>query len=75
MAPIVDGLAKEFEGKVDFRIIDVNFSESQNLVNSFRIQYVPTFAFATEEGKVVELYIGGISESDFRKKIESLLER
>ncbi len=75
MAPIVDRLKKEFEGIVDIRIIDVNLAQNQNLVNSFRIQYVPTFAFATREGKVTEIYIGGISEGDLRKKVQSLLEK
>lgn len=72
MAPIVDRLTKEFDGKVDVTVVDVDQQANQELVQRFRIDSIPTFAFIDRNGNVVELFIGGTSEEMLRQKIQQL---
>lgn len=72
MAPIVDRLTKEFAGKVDVKVIDVDQQANQELVARFKINSIPTFAFIDRNGNVLELFIGGTSEETLRQKIQEL---
>lgn len=75
MAPIVDRLTKEFDGKVDVTVVDVDQQANQELVQKFRINSIPTFAFIDRNGNVIELFIGGTSEETLRQKIQQLAEK
>jgi len=72
MAPIVDRLTKEFAGKVDVKVIDVDQQANQELVAKFKINSIPTFAFIDRNGNVLELFVGGTSEETLRQKIQDL---
>ena len=56
MAPIVDGLAQQYQGKVSIRKIDAN---NDPAAQSLNIQGVPTFVFIDSFGKVLERQLGG----------------
>jgi len=49
MAPIIDDLAKEFEGKV--KVGKVNVDENRNLAGSFGVMSIPTLIFFKEGEK------------------------
>ena len=56
MAPFVQGLADEYQGKVALRKTDAN---SDPAVNQFNIRGVPTYIFIDSTGKVIERVEGG----------------
>ena len=60
MAPVVDGLAQQYQGKVSVRKIDANNDPSAQSLN---IQGVPTYVFIDATGKVVERQLGGNPEA------------
>jgi thioredoxin 1 len=57
MAPFVQGLADEYQGKVAMRKLDAN---SDPAVNQFNISGVPTYIFIDSTGKVIERVEGGL---------------
>ena len=70
VAPIVEELAKEYEGKVNIGKCDVDSND--DLVAMFRIRSIPTLVFF-KGGEVVGTHIGVISRNDLKAKIEALL--
>ena len=74
MKPIVDGLRKQYEGKVEFRIYNVDSpgSEGVELANKMGIQYVPTFVFANADGSIVEQKVGELSKDTLVAKLNAL---
>lgn len=70
VAPIVEELAKEYEGKVNIGKCDVDSND--DLVAMFRIRSIPTLIFF-KGGEVVGTHIGVISRNDLKAKIEALL--
>lgn len=56
MAPIVGGLAAEYQGEVGVR--DINTSTDETAAK-FDIQVVPTYVFLDSSGKVVDRQEGG----------------
>jgi thioredoxin 1 len=55
IAPTIDALAEEFEGKV--KVCKVNVDENPNLAVRFSIRAIPTLLLF-KEGKVVEQLVG-----------------
>jgi len=49
VAPILEELSKEFEGKIN--IYKVNTEEQQELAGAFGIQSIPSLLFCPKEGK------------------------
>lgn len=72
MKPVVDGLTKQFAGKVEVRRLDANAQETQQLANTYNVQYVPTFVFVDKDGKTVDQVVGELSEQQLKQKFESL---
>lgn len=70
VAPIMEKLAQEYDGKVV--IYKVNVDQERNLASSFGIQSIPTVLFLPKEGKP-NMASGALSEAEYRKAIESLL--
>lgn len=56
MAPVVDGLAADYQGKVTVRKIDANTDET---AAKFQIEVVPTYIFLDSSGRVIERQPGG----------------
>src|SRR5438045_6455020 len=63
IAPILDELAAEYDGKV--RIAKVNIDEHQGLAAKFRINSIPTLLFF-KNGQVVDQVVGLKSKQDFK---------
>lgn len=70
VAPIVEQMAAEYEGKVNIGKCDVDSND--DLVAMFRIRSIPTLVFF-KGGEVVGTHIGAISQNDLKAKIEALL--
>lgn len=71
MAPTIDELAKEYEGKV--KIGKVNVDENPKVAGQFGIQSIPTLIFF-KNGKAVESAAGVKSKDVLAAKLEALLK-
>ena len=70
IAPIIDELADEYEGKVVIGKCDVD--DNDELTSRFGIRNVPTVLFIIN-GEVVDKHVGAAPKSEFVNKIEGLL--
>ncbi|MCQ2328953.1 MAG: thioredoxin domain-containing protein [Paludibacteraceae bacterium] len=72
LAPIIDKLAKEFEGKVVMGKVDIE--ESPETTDEFGIRNVPTIQFVRNGEVVPELkVVGAVPEAKIRASIEKLM--
>ena len=70
MLPIVEEMAKEYDGKI--KVGKVNVDEQQDLAAQFGIMSIPSFLFV-KDGKVVESSVGGMSKDQMRAKLDALI--
>ena len=70
IAPIVDELAEQYEGRV--KIGKYNVEESSEVATEFGIRSIPTILFF-RDGKLVDKNVGSISKSNLEEKINALL--
>jgi len=69
LAPILDELAAEYDGKV--KIGKVNIDDHQNLAGQFRITSIPTLLIF-KAGQVVDQVVGLRSKKDFKAKLDQV---
>ena len=69
LAPILDELATEYEGKV--KIGKVNIDDHQNLAGQYRITSIPTLLIF-KGGQVVDQVVGLRSKKDFKAKLDQI---
>jgi thioredoxin 1 len=69
IAPMLDELAAEYDGKV--KIGKVNIDEHQSLAAQYRINSIPTLLFF-KNGQVVDQVVGARSKKDFKAKLDPL---
>ena len=70
VAPIIEELAKEYEGKLVVGKCDVE--ENEDLAAEFCIRNIPTILFF-KNGEVVDKLIGAQSKAKFEEKFQALL--
>jgi thioredoxin 1 len=70
VAPVVEELAKEYEGKVTF--VKVNTDENQDLATKYNIRGIPTLMFF-KEGNIADQVVGAVPKAQLKSKIDSLL--
>jgi thioredoxin 1 len=70
MAPIVDELAGEFEGRV--KIGKLNVDENPAKAGQFGIMSIPTMLLF-KNGAVAQQFVGGMTKEDLKAKIEANL--
>lgn len=71
MAPIVESLAKEYEGRVIVGKCNVEIDDE--LPTMFYIRNVPTILFI-KDGKIVYKQVGVVDEATIRAKVELMLK-
>lgn len=71
MAPIIDKLATEYEGKVKIGKLDVEANEQTG--GKYMVQSIPTLLFF-KDGEVVNKLVGYKSEEDLKKNLELILK-
>ncbi|MFH0766088.1 MAG: thioredoxin [Calditrichota bacterium] len=69
--PVMDELAREFEGKL--KVVEVDVGESPQVATEYRITSVPRLLFF-QEGVVRETVVGLLPKSKIVQKIERFLE-
>ena len=70
IAPIVEELAKEYDGKINVGKCDVE--ECDELAAEFGIRNIPTLLFF-KNGQVVDKMVGAVSKAKLHEKFESIL--
>jgi thioredoxin len=71
IAPILEELSQEYNGKID--IYKVNVDDQFELSEVFGIRSVPTIFFIPQTGEPKKL-IGGISKQNFKKTIKEVMD-
>ena len=67
MAPIIDGLATEYEGKV--KIGKVNIDENMGLAQKYRVMSIPTIILF-KDGEAKETTVGAVSKDKLVEMIK-----
>ncbi|MCK4666057.1 thioredoxin [Candidatus Dependentiae bacterium] len=70
IAPILDELSKEFEGKI--KVGKLNVDQERELAIKYNIVSIPTILFF-KSGEIVDTLIGAVPKSNIKSKIEDLL--
>jgi thioredoxin 1 len=70
VAPVLEELAKEYDGKL--RIAKLNVDENQRVSADFNVRSMPTFLFF-KNGQVVKQLVGASPKSRFVKEIQEIL--
>lgn len=71
VGPILDKLAKEYEGKIV--IAKVNTDENQLWASKYHVRGIPTMLFI-QNGEVVKQQVGALPEPMLRQVVDQLLE-
>ena len=71
VAPILDKLAKEYEGKI--LIAKVNTDENPEWMMKYQIQGIPTMLFVAN-GKIVHRQVGALPERMLRDTVTQFME-
>lgn len=71
MAPVIEQLAEEFEGKA--KVCKVNVDDNQSLAGKYKIMSIPTFLFF-KNGEVVGQLVGYTAKNILAKKLDELVE-
>lgn len=67
MAPIIDEITKELDGKASIYKVDVD--REHDLANDFQVMSIPTILIF-KEGKVSKQFVGAASKSDLIKELQ-----
>jgi thioredoxin len=70
MAPLMEQLAENFEGRIDF--YKVNADKEPALSHYFNIDAIPCFLFCTQQGEPIRV-TGALSEEMLRTYLEKML--
>lgn len=70
IAPVIEELAKEYEGKVIFA--KVNTDENADLASRYSIRGIPTLMFF-KDGKVMDQVVGAVPKAQLKSKLDSLI--
>ncbi len=70
IAPTVEQLAQEYEGKVV--IGKCNVDDSQDSAMQYGVRNIPTLLFF-KDGKQVDKLVGAVSKAEIAKKLDALL--
>jgi thioredoxin 1 len=71
VGPVIEELAKEYEGRVTIGKVDVDANDA--VVGQFSIRNIPTILFF-KDGQLVDKVVGAASRTVFVDKIEALLK-
>lgn len=70
MAPVVEKLAEEFDGKV--KVGKINVDEEPELAQKYRVVSIPTFLIL-KDGEVKETSVGAMSAAQLTEKVKQVL--
>jgi thioredoxin len=71
VAPILEELSVEFEGKID--VYKVNTEEEQELAMTFQIRSIPAILFIPVGGEQPQMALGAMPKEAFKQAIKEIL--
>jgi len=74
LKPLVEGLSKQYTGKVEFRTYnDSGDPVGDALAQQFNVQYVPSFLFVNADGSVSgEMLVGDATVDTLKARVDAL---
>jgi thioredoxin len=70
VAPIMDELAKEFDGKL--KVYKINVDKERKLASVFQVRSIPSVLFVPKEGKPM-MQVGAMQRDDYFKVVKEQL--
>jgi len=70
VSPVIDELAKEYEGKV--KIGKVNVDENSQVVNQYNVMSLPSVVLF-KDGQPIKTMVGAQSKESYKQEIEQIL--
>lgn len=70
LAPVVEEVASEYEGKAE--IVKCNVDDCEGIAAQYSIRSIPTLIFF-KDGKAVDRLVGAVPKSEITAKIDALL--
>lgn len=70
MAPVIDELAQQFEGKA--KVGKLNVDENGEIAQKYRVMSIPTLLII-KNGEVVDTVVGAVPKQQLQSKLESQL--
>ena len=70
LAPVVEEVASEYEGKAD--IVKCNVDDCEEIAAQYSIRSIPTLIFF-KDGKAVDRLVGAVPKSEITARIDALL--
>ena len=71
VAPIVEKLSGDYQGKVKF--CKLNVDQNPDTAAKYHVMSIPTLLFF-KEGKVVDTVIGAVPERTLKPKVENIIQ-
>ena len=71
MAPDISKLSRRFEGKVNFCVLNAERSEYASLVNLFKVDAIPHFAFMDADRQLLTTVFGFVPGDVMEKQLEA----
>lgn len=73
MKPVVDRLKQEYEGRVEFKLYNVEKdAEGAEIAQRYGAQFVPTFVFVNADGGLSDQAVGELTEARLRSSLDAL---
>ena len=72
VSPVVEELASEYEGKVNF--VKVNVDEANELASKYNVFSIPTLA-VFNKGEIIGQQVGAASKESYKNMIENALSK
>ncbi len=72
VAPIIEELAKEYEGKIAFGKVDVD--QNPKIASKYGIMSIPTLIIF-KDGKPISQTVGSKPKSELKRSLNSVLEK
>ena len=70
LAPVVEEVASEYEGKAE--IVNCNVDDCEEIAAQYSIRSIPTLIFF-KDGKAVDRLVGAVPKSEITARIDALL--
>ena len=72
VAPIVDEISKEYEGKL--KVLKLNTDENPDVAGKYRIMGIPTLMFF-KNGQTAGQWVGAVPKNQHQSKVDMLLAK
>lgn len=72
VAPIIDQLESEYYQSVNFKKINVELKENEDLLIKYKVRSIPTI-IVLKEDKIVDTYVGPHPKSTYEQLIKKYL--